>query len=59
MLKELGQGLGVTLAVLAWGFAMLVAAGGDFGALWEMRSVPNSAQVEDNAEGAGCRLVTT
>ena len=41
----------------AWGAFMLLTAGGDFVALWAMRSVPSTARVLDHPERVGCRVV--
>lgn len=40
-----------------WGTFMLLAAGGDFAALWAMRAVPGRARVLDHTERVGCRVV--
>ncbi len=40
-----------------WGAFMLFAAGGDFAAVWAMRSVPPGARVLDHPGRVGCKVV--
>ncbi|HEU0051738.1 MAG TPA: metalloprotease family protein, partial [Longimicrobium sp.] len=43
--------------VTIWGAFMVLTAGGDFAALWAMRSVRGHERVLDHPERVGCRVV--
>lgn len=52
----IGLVLGISWATL-FGAAMFAGAGGDFVAVWAIRSVPASARVIDHPEKVGCQVL--